>query len=153
MPTPDRARAHVYLDNVIPFPAQQSRNLDQLVQRVVTWAPATVFLQARHPRGTPVHERTSLPRFSGTRDCSTRPLALPPAPIRRFLDARAQFRLDPSAAVPRWDPETARSPGPDQSNACRRCPQVRKIIGEIMSPARNNAIDGVLYHDDAVPMT
>jgi biofilm PGA synthesis lipoprotein PgaB len=54
---------HVDLDNVYdPDPAQQARNLDQLVQRVVDMGAGTVFLQAfADPKGDGLVHRCTSP--------------------------------------------------------------------------------------------
>ncbi|CRM07867.1 MULTISPECIES: poly-beta-1,6-N-acetyl-D-glucosamine N-deacetylase PgaB [Pseudomonas] len=159
-PAPMRV-LHVDLDNVYdPDPAQQARNLDVLVQRVVDMGAGTVFLQAfADPKGDGLVHSLYFPnRHLPVRaDLFNR--------VAWQLHTRAHaavyawmpvlsFALDPKLPrVTRWDPQTARlGPDPDQYKRLSPFdPQVRKIIGEIYEDlARNSAIDGVLYHDDAV---
>ncbi|WDU62114.1 poly-beta-1,6-N-acetyl-D-glucosamine N-deacetylase PgaB [Pseudomonas poae] len=152
---------HVDLDNVYdPDPAQQARNLDLLVQRVVDMGAGTVFLQAfADPKGDGLVHELYFPNRH--------------LPVRADLFNRVSWQLHTRAhaavyawmpvlsfaldsklpRVTRWDPETGKvGLDPDQYKRLSPFdPQVRKIIGEIYEDlARNNAIDGVLYHDDAV---
>lgn len=107
---------HVDLDNVYdPDPAQQARNLDQLVQRVVDMGAGTVFLQAfADPKGDGlVHELYFPNRHLPVRaDLFNR--------VSWQLHTRAHasvyawmpvlsFALDPKLPrVTRWDPETGK---------------------------------------------
>ena len=152
---------HVDLDNVYdPDPAQEARNLDQLIQRVVDMGASTVFLQAfADPKG----------------DGLVRSLYFPNRhlPVRQDLFNRVtwqlrtrshvsifawmpvlSFALDSKLPrVTRWDPKTGQvGLDPDQYQRLSPFdPKVRQMIGEIYEDlARNTAIDGVLFHDDAI---
>lgn len=152
---------HVDLDNVYdPDPAQQARNLDVLVQRVVDMGAGTVFLQAfADPKGDGLVHSLYFPN---------RHLPMRADLFNRVawqLHTRAHasvyawmpvlsFALDPKLPrVTRWDPETGQvGPDPDQYKRLSPFdPKVRQIIGEIYQDlARVGPIDGILYHDDAV---
>ena len=152
---------HVDLDNVYdPDPAQEARNLDQLVQRVVDMGASTVFLQAfADPKGDGLVHSLYFPNRY--------------LPVRRDLFNRVtwqlrtrghvaiyawmpvlSFALDPSLPrVTRMDPKTGQvGLDPDQYKRLSPFdPKVRQQIGEIYEDlARNTAIDGVLFHDDAI---
>ncbi|KWV85498.1 MULTISPECIES: poly-beta-1,6-N-acetyl-D-glucosamine N-deacetylase PgaB [Pseudomonas] len=152
---------HVDLDNVYdPDPAQQARNLDVLVQRVVDMGAGTVFLQAfADPKGDGLVHSLYFPN---------RHLPMRADLFNRVawqLHTRAHasvyawmpvlsFALDPKLPrVTRWDPKTGQvGPDPDQYKRLSPFdPKVRQIIGEIYQDlARVGPIDGILYHDDAV---
>lgn len=152
---------HVDLDNVYdPDPAQQARNLDVLVQRVVDMGAGTVFLQAfADPKGDGLVHSLYFPN---------RHLPMRADLFNRVawqLHTRAHasvyawmpvlsFALDPKLPrVTRWDPKTGQvGPDPDQYKRLSLFdPKVRQIIGEIYQDlARVGPIDGILYHDDAV---
>lgn len=152
---------HVDLDNVYdPDPAQQARNLDVLVQRVVDMGAGTVFLQAfADPKGDGLVHSLYFPN---------RHLPMRADLFNRVawqLHTRAHasvyawmpvlsFALDPNLPrVTRWDPQTGQvGPDPDQYKRLSPFdPKVRQIIGEIYQDlARVGPIDGILYHDDAV---
>lgn len=152
---------HVDLDNVYdPDPEQQVRNLDKLIQRVVDMGASTVFLQAfADPKG----------------DGLVRSLYFPNRhlPVRADLFNRVTWQLRTRAhvnvfawmpvlsfaldsklpRVTRWDPQTGKvAIDPDQYQRLSPFdPKVRQVIGEIYEDlARTSAIDGVLFHDDAV---
>ncbi|KAF1031220.1 MAG: Poly-beta-1,6-N-acetyl-D-glucosamine N-deacetylase [Pseudomonas sp.] len=152
---------HVDLDNVYdPDPAQQVRNLDQLVQRVVDMGASTVFLQAfADPKGDGLVHSLYFPNRH--------------LPVRADLFNRVSWQLRTRAhvsvfawmpvlsfaldaklpRVTRWDPHTGQAaPDPDQYQRLSPFdPKVRQIIGELYEDlARTNAIDGVLFHDDAL---
>ena len=152
---------HVDLDNVYdPDPAQQARNLDVLVQRVVDMGAGTVFLQAfADPKGDGLVHSLYFPN---------RHLPMRADLFNRVawqLHTRAHasvyawmpvlsFALDPKLPrVTRWDPKTGQV-GPDPYQYKRLSPfdpKVRQVIGEIYQDlARVGPIDGILYHDDAV---
>ncbi|WP_347170020.1 poly-beta-1,6-N-acetyl-D-glucosamine N-deacetylase PgaB [Pseudomonas salmasensis] len=152
---------HVDLDNVYdPDPAQQARNLDVLVQRVVDMGAGTVFLQAfADPKGDGLVHSLYFPNrhLPMRADLFNR--------VARQLHTRAHasvyawmpvlsFALDPKLPrVTRWDPKTGQvGPDPDQYKRLSPFdPKVRQIIGEIYQDlARVGPIDGILYHDDAV---
>ncbi|MBS6083047.1 MAG: poly-beta-1,6-N-acetyl-D-glucosamine N-deacetylase PgaB [Pseudomonas fluorescens] len=152
---------HVDLDNVYdPDPAQQARNLDVLVQRVVDMGAGTVFLQAfADPKGDGLVHSLYFPN---------RHLPMRADLFNRVawqLHTRAHasvyawmpvlsFALDPKLPrVTRWDPKTGQvGPDPDQYKRLSPFdPKVRQVIGEIYQDlARVGPIDGILYHDDAV---
>lgn len=152
---------HVDLDNVYdPDPAQQARNLDVLVQRVVDLGAGTVFLQAfADPKGDGLVHSLYFPN---------RHLPMRADLFNRVawqLHTRAHasvyawmpvlsFALDPKLPrVTRWDPKTGQvGPDPDQYKRLSPFdPKVRQVIGEIYQDlARVGPIDGILYHDDAV---
>ena len=152
---------HVDLDKVYdPDPAQQARNLDVLVQRVVDMGAGTVFLQAfADPKGDGLVHSLYFPN---------RHLPMRADLFNRVawqLHTRAHasvyawmpvlsFALDPKLPrVTRWDPKTGQvGPDPDQYKRLSPFdPKVRQIIGEIYQDlARVGPIDGILYHDDAV---
>ncbi|MCF5041157.1 poly-beta-1,6-N-acetyl-D-glucosamine N-deacetylase PgaB [Pseudomonas sp. PA-7-1E] len=152
---------HVDLDNVYdPDPAQQARNLDVLVQRVVDMGAGTVFLQAfADPKGDGLVHSLYFPN---------RHLPMRADLFNRVawqLHTRAHasvyawmpvlsFALDPKLPrVTRWDPKTGQvGPDPDQYKRLSPFdPKVRQIIGEIYQDlALVGPIDGILYHDDAV---
>ncbi|WP_044270393.1 poly-beta-1,6-N-acetyl-D-glucosamine N-deacetylase PgaB [Pseudomonas fluorescens] len=152
---------HVDLDNVYdPDPAQQARNLDVLVQRVVDMGAGTVFLQAfADPKGDGLVHSLYFPN---------RHLPMRADLFNRVawqLHTRAHasvyawmpvlsFALDPKLPrVTRWDSKTGQvGPDPDQYKRLSPFdPKVRQIIGEIYQDlARVGPIDGILYHDDAV---
>ncbi|NNA52704.1 poly-beta-1,6-N-acetyl-D-glucosamine N-deacetylase PgaB [Pseudomonas lactis] len=152
---------HVDLDNVYDTdPAQQARNLDVLVQRVVDMGAGTVFLQAfADPKGDGLVHSLYFPN---------RHLPMRADLFNRVawqLHTRAHasvyawmpvlsFALDPKLPrVTRWDPKTGQvGPDPDQYKRLSPFdPKVRQIIGEIYQDlARVGPIDGILYHDDAV---
>ncbi|NWB53122.1 poly-beta-1,6-N-acetyl-D-glucosamine N-deacetylase PgaB [Pseudomonas sp. F8002] len=152
---------HVDLDNVYdPDPEQQVRNLDKLIQRVVDMGASTVFLQAfADPKG----------------DGLVRSLYFPNRhlPVRADLFNRVTWQLRTRAhvsvfawmpvlsfaldsklpRVTRWDPQTGKvAIDPDQYQRLSPFdPKVRQVIGEIYEDlARTSAIDGLLFHDDAV---
>jgi biofilm PGA synthesis lipoprotein PgaB len=151
---------HVDLDNVYdPDPAQQARNLDQLVQRVVDMGAGTVFLQAfADPKGDGLVHSLYFPNRH--------------LPVRADLFNRVawQLRTRAHASVYAWmpvlsfalDPKLPRvTLGPGNRQGRPRPGSIpapvavrsasAQIIGEIYEDlARNNAIDGVLYHDDAL---
>ncbi|WP_350613802.1 poly-beta-1,6-N-acetyl-D-glucosamine N-deacetylase PgaB [Pseudomonas sp. HY7a-MNA-CIBAN-0227] len=152
---------HVDLDNVYdPDKAQEARNLDQLVQRVVDMGADTVFLQAfADPKGDGLVHSLYFPNRH--------------LPVRADLFNRVAWQLHTRAharvfawmpvlsfaldaklpRVTRWDPQTGKvGQDPDQYQRLSPFdPKVRQIIGEIYEDlARINAIDGVLFHDDAV---
>ena len=152
---------HVDLDNVYdPDPAQQARNLDVLVQRVVDMGAGTVFLQAfADPKGDGLVHSLYFPN---------RHLPMRADLFNRVawqLRTRAHtsvyawmpvlsFALDPKLPrVTRWDPKTGQiGLDPDQYQRLSPFdPKVRQVIGEIYQDlARVGPIDGILYHDDAV---
>lgn len=152
---------HVDLDNVYdPDPAQQARNLDVLVQRVMDMGAGTVFLQAfADPKGDGLVHSLYFPN---------RHLPMRADLFNRVawqLHTRAHasvyawmpvlsFALDPKLPrVTRWDPKTGQvGPDPDQYKRLSPFdPKVRQVIGEIYQDlARVGPIDGILYHDDAV---
>lgn len=152
---------HVDLDNVYDSdPAQQARNLDVLVQRVVDMGAGTVFLQAfADPKGDGLVHSLYFPN---------RHLPMRADLFNRVawqLHTRAHasvyawmpvlsFALDPKLPrVTRWDPKTGQvGPDPDQYKRLSPFdPKVRQVIGEIYQDlARVGPIDGILYHDDAV---
>ncbi|MFC6339707.1 poly-beta-1,6-N-acetyl-D-glucosamine N-deacetylase PgaB [Pseudomonas sp. CCM 7891] len=158
---PPQRVLHVDLDNVYdPDLEQQGRNLDQLVQRVVDMGANTVYLQAfADPKGDGLVHSLYFPN---------RHLPMRADLFNRVswqLRTRAHvnvfawmpvlsFALDPKLPrVTRWDPETGKvAIDPDQYQRLSPFnPEVRQIIGEIYEDlARTNAIDGVLFHDDAV---
>ncbi|WP_289329400.1 poly-beta-1,6-N-acetyl-D-glucosamine N-deacetylase PgaB [Pseudomonas sp. 'CRE Jenny 4'] len=152
---------HVDLDNVYdPDPAQQARNLDVLVQRVVDMGAGTVFLQAfADPKGDGLVHSLYFPNRH--------------LPMRADLFNRVAWQLHTRAhasvyawmpvlsfaldhklpRVTRWDPKTGQvGPDPDQYKRLSPFdPKVRQVIGEIYQDlARVGPIDGILYHDDAV---
>ncbi|MGE1152442.1 poly-beta-1,6-N-acetyl-D-glucosamine N-deacetylase PgaB [Pseudomonas kitaguniensis] len=152
---------HVDLDNVYDAdPAQEARNLDKLIQRVVDMGANTVFLQAfADPKGDGLVHSLYFPNRH--------------LPVRRDLFNRVtwqlrtrghvaiyawmpvlSFALDPALPrVTRMNPKTgAVGVDPDQYQRLSPFdPNVREQIGEIYEDlARNTAIDGVLFHDDAV---
>ncbi|MGN8105638.1 poly-beta-1,6-N-acetyl-D-glucosamine N-deacetylase PgaB [uncultured Pseudomonas sp.] len=152
---------HVDLDNVYdPDPAQQARNLDVLVQRVVDMGAGTVFLQAfADPKGDGLVHSLYFPN----RHLPMRADLFNRVAWQLHTRARASvyawmpvlsFALDPKLPrVTRWDPETGQvGPDPDQYKRLSPFdPKVRQIIGEIYQDlARVGPIDGILYHDDAV---
>ena len=152
---------HVDLDNVYdPDPAQQARNLDVLVQRVVDMGAGTVFLQAfADPKGDGLVHSLYFPN----RHLPMRADLFNRVAWQLHTRARASvyawmpvlsFALDPKLPrVTRWDPKTGQvGPDPDQYKRLSPFdPKVRQIIGEIYQDlARVGPIDGILYHDDAV---
>ncbi|MFA7946343.1 poly-beta-1,6-N-acetyl-D-glucosamine N-deacetylase PgaB [Pseudomonas brenneri] len=153
---------HVDLDQVYdPDKAQEVRNLDALVQRVLDMGVDTVFLQAfADPKGDGLARSLYFPNRH--------------LPMRADLFNRVSwqlhtrgglvkvyawmpvlsFALDPKLPrVSRWDPATGKvAVDPKQYQRLSPFdPKVRKIIGEIYEDlARTSAIHGVLFHDDAV---
>ena len=152
---------HVDLDNVYdPDPAQQARNLDVLVQRVVDMGAGTVFLQAfADPKGDGLVHSVYFPN----RHLPVRADLFNRVAWQLHTRAHASvyawmpvlsFALDPKLPrVTRWDPKTGQvGPDPDQYKRLSPFdPKVRQVIGEIYQDlARVGPIDGILYHDDAV---
>jgi len=154
---------HVDLDHVYdPDPVQQAHNLDVLVQRVVDMGSVTVFLQAyADPKGDGLVQSLYFPN----RHLPMRADLFNRVAWQLHTRARASvfawmpvlsFDLDPKLPrVTRWDPETGKvSPDPDQYQRLSPFdPKVRQMIGEIyqdLASTGNSAIDGVLYHDDAL---
>ncbi|WP_339533061.1 poly-beta-1,6-N-acetyl-D-glucosamine N-deacetylase PgaB [Pseudomonas mucidolens] len=159
-PAPMRV-LHVDLDYVYDADkAQEARNLDKLVQRVVDMGADTVFLQAfADPKGDGLVHSLYFPNRH--------------LPMRADLFNRVSWQLRTRAhvkvfawmpvlsfaldaklpRVTRWDPQTGKiAIDPDQYQRLSPFdPQVRQVIGEIYQDlARTSAIDGVLFHDDAV---
>jgi biofilm PGA synthesis lipoprotein PgaB len=154
---------HVDLDHVYdPDPAQQARNLDVLVQRVVDMGSVTVFLQAyADPKGDGLVHSLYFPN----RHLPMRADLFNRVAWQLHTRARASvfawmpvlsYALDPKLPrVTRWDPETGKvGPDPDQYQRLSPFdPKVRQMIGEIyqdLASGSNSAVDGVLYHDDAL---
>ena len=154
---------HVDLDHVYdPDPVQQAHNLDVLVQRVVDMGSVTVFLQAyADPKGDGLVHSLYFPN----RHLPMRADLFNRVAWQLHTRARASvfawmpvlsFALDPKLPrVTRWDPETGKvGPDPDQYQRLSPFdPKVRQMIGEIyqdLASTGNSAIDGVLYHDDAL---
>ncbi|AZE64386.1 biofilm PGA synthesis lipoprotein PgaB [Pseudomonas synxantha] len=154
---------HVDLDHVYdPDPVQQAHNLDVLVQRVVDMGAVTVFLQAyADPKGDGLVHSLYFPNRH--------------LPMRADLFNRVSWQLHTRAhasvfawmpvlsfaldsklpRVTRWDPQTGKvGTDPDQYQRLSPFdPKVRQMIGEIyedLARTSNSAIDGVLYHDDAL---
>ena len=153
---------HVDLDHVYdPDKAQEVRNLDALVQRVLDMGVDTVFLQAfADPKGDGLARSLYFPNRH--------------LPMRADLFNRVSWQLHTRAGlvkvyawmpvlsfaldaklprVSRWDPATGKvAVDPKQYQRLSPFdPQVRKVIGEIYEDlARTSAIHGVLFHDDAV---
>ncbi|AIG04094.1 outer membrane N-deacetylase [Pseudomonas fluorescens] len=152
---------HVDLDYVYDEDkAQEARNLDKLVQRVVDMGANTVFLQAfADPKGDGLVHSLYFPnrhlpmRADLFNRVSWQLKTRGHAKVFAWMPVLS-FALDPKLArVTRWDPETGKAAiDPDQYQRLSPFdPQVRTIIGEIYQDlARTSAIDGVLFHDDAV---
>ncbi len=152
---------HVDLDYVYDEDkAQEARNLDKLVQRVVDMGANTVFLQAfADPKGDGLVHSLYFPnrhlpmradlfnRVSWQLHTRGHVKVFAWMPVLSFaLDAKLP-------RVTRWDPETGKvAVDPDQYQRLSPFdPRTRQIIGEIYQDlARTNAIQGVLFHDDAV---
>ncbi|WP_339497750.1 poly-beta-1,6-N-acetyl-D-glucosamine N-deacetylase PgaB [Pseudomonas sp. EA_15y_Pfl1_P101] len=153
---------HVDLDHVYdPDPAQQARNLDVLVQRVVDMGSPTVFLQAyADPTGDGLVRSLYFPN----RHLPMRADLFNRVAWQLHTRARASvfawmpvlsFDLDSKLPrVTRWDPQTGKV-GTDPDDYKRLSPfdpKVRQMIGEIyqdLASSGNSGVDGVLYHDDA----
>lgn len=152
---------HVDLDNVYdPDPAQQDINIGKLVQRVADMGPNMVFLQAfADPKGDGLVHELYFPNRH--------------LPMRANLFNRVAWQLQTRARVkvfawmpvlsfaldsklPRvtsWDPKTgAVAPDPKQYQRLSPFdPKVRQLIGDLYEDlARTNAINGILFHDDAI---
>ncbi|MFO2466067.1 poly-beta-1,6-N-acetyl-D-glucosamine N-deacetylase PgaB [Pseudomonas sp. 15FMM2] len=153
---------HVDLDQVYdPDKAQEVRNLDALVQRVLDMGVDTVFLQAfADPKGDGLVHSLYFPNRH--------------LPMRADLFNRVSWQLHTRGGlvkvyawmpvlsfaldaklprVTRWDPATGKvAVDPKQYQRLSPFdPKVRKIIGEIYEDlARTSAIHGVLFHDDAM---
>jgi len=155
---PAQRFVHIDLDYVYdPNPAQQEANLSQLVQRIATIRPRSVFLQAfADPDGDGAADAVYFPNRH--------------LPVRADLFARAAWQLKKRAGVQvyAWMPVlawrlptghpladrvvTARTPAARRYHRLTPFDEsVRGLIGELYEDLGHHArFDGVLFHDDAL---
>jgi biofilm PGA synthesis lipoprotein PgaB len=153
--------AHVDLDYVYdPDPAQQERNLSELVQRIADMQVTTVFLQAyADPEGDGLvksvyFKNSVLPMRADLFNRACWQLK-----SRAFVDVYAwmpvlSYDLKPSIArVTAWDPDTGQAAvDPDQYRRLSPFdPEARKQIIKLYEDLSRHAIfNGILFHDDAL---
>jgi biofilm PGA synthesis lipoprotein PgaB len=149
---------HVDLDYVYdPDPAQEARNLDRLIERIRGYQISTVYLQAfSDPTGSGLVREVYFPN---------RQLPMRADLFNRVawqLRTRAQVEVFawlpvlafdlPGAKVLAWNKETGEA-APDPAAYSRLSPfdpeARRRILDLYEDLARNAAISGLLFHDDA----
>jgi biofilm PGA synthesis lipoprotein PgaB len=141
-------------------PAQEARNIDQLISRVYNLKINTVFLQAfSDPTASGVASSVYFPnRFLPVRqDLFNR--------VAWQLGTRAQVKVygwlpvlsfdfgDSVAQVQAWDPKTnSIAPAPKAYHRISPFDAEgrRRIIGLYEDLGRNGPVDGLLFHDDAM---
>lgn len=153
--------AHVDLDYVYdPDPAQQERNIGQLVQRIADMQITTVFLQAfADPDGDGLVKSVYFPnrhlpmRADLFNRVAWQLITRSSVKVYAWMPVLS-FDLAPSIArVERWDPERKQaSVDPGQYQRLSPFdPEARKQIIDLYEDLSRHAnFSGILYHDDAM---